>query len=260
MFLIDSHCHLNRLNYQNIHKDVSDVLKKAQQKKVQMVLSVSTDLLDYHDMVRKVGYRNNVVFSCGVHPINLCDSKNFDRNELYNLASDQYVVAIGETGLDYYHCITQKIIQKTAFRDHIMIAKNINKPLIVHSRNSIEDTIILLREEQADQCSGVLHCFNENIDAVRALLNINFYISFSGIVTFSSSEINKKVIQYTPIDRILLETDAPYLTPVPYRGKENQPAYVYEIAKYIAHIKSVTVEQLAFVTTANFHRLFCTSS
>lgn len=258
MFLIDSHCHLNQLDYKNNHKNVDDVLKKAHQKGVQMVLSISTDLSDYNDMIQHVGYRNNVVFSCGVHPFNLGNAEKLNCDKLYNLATNRYVVAIGETGLDYYRCSIPKDIQKIAFRDQIAIAKNINKPLVVHSRNAIEDTIVLLREEQAEQCSGVLHCFNENIDAVRSLLNINFYISFSGIVTFHDSYHIKKVIQYTPIDRMLLETDAPYLTPDPYRGKENQPAYIYEIAKYVACIKNITIEHLACVTTANFHKLFKT--
>lgn len=257
MFLVDSHCHLNQLNYSNIHKDVSDVLQKALQKEVQMVLSVSTDLSDYNDMVQRVGYRDNVVFSCGVHPINLYKDKSFNYDSLCNLVNNQSVVAIGETGLDYHHrCITPKNAQKLAFRDHIMIARDINKPLIVHSRNSIEDTIMILNDEKAEECSGVLHCFNENIDVARSLLNINFYISFSGIVTFRNDNFIKQVIQYVPIDRILLETDAPYLTPVPYRGQENQPAYVYEIAKYIAYIRNITIEHLACMTTANFYKLF----
>lgn len=262
MFLVDSHCHLNQLNYQDIHKNISDVLEKAYQQGVQLLLSVSTDFLDYHDMIKRVGYRKDVVFSCGVHPLNLSSTESFDRHTLYNLSSSPYVVAIGETGLDYYHNhhdMDQINIQKKAFRDHIIVARNINKPLIVHSRKAIADTITLLREEKAEMCSGVLHCFSENVDSVRSLLNINFYISFSGIVTFYDLNFITKVIRYTPIDRMLLETDAPYLTPKPYRGQENQPAYVYEIAKYIAHIKNVTIEHLAFTTTSNFHKLFRTS-
>lgn len=256
MFLVDSHCHLNRLDYQKNHKNVSDVLKKAYKKGVQLVLSVSTDFLDYNNMIAHIGYRKDVVFSCGTHPLNLRKKKDFDLDKLYNLSSNQYVVAIGETGLDYYHDTTQKNRQKMAFRDHIIVARNINKPLIVHSRNAIEDTILLLKEEKAEQCSGVLHCFSENITAIRSLLNLNFYISFSGLVTFQDSNFIKKIIQYAPIDRMLLETDAPYLAPVPYRGKENQPAYVYEIARYIAYIKNITIEHLAFVTTSNFYKLF----
>lgn len=246
------------MNYKKIHKNVSDVLRKAHQKKIQMVLSVSTDLSDYHDIIQCVGYRKNVVFSCGVHPMNLHHNQDFNHDELCNLVTNQYVVAIGETGLDYYRCTTPKNVQKTAFADHITIAKKINKPLIVHSRHAIQDTITVLREEHAEQCSGLLHCFNEDINTLRSLLDINFYISFSGIVTFQNSDCIKTVIQYTPMDRILLETDAPYLTPRPYRGTENQPAYLYEIAEHVAHIKNITIENLAYATTSNFHKLFRT--
>lgn len=256
MFLVDSHCHLNQLNYKNIHKNVSDVLYKANQKGIKLFLSVSTDFLDYDNLLQNIGYRDNVVFSCGVHPVNLCAISHFDRSTLIKLASNKHVVAIGETGLDYYHSIEKKDIQKLVFREHINVAKNISKPLIVHSRNAIEDTIILLREENAEQCSGILHCFNENINYARALLNINFYISFSGMITFSKFDWMKKVIQYVPLDRILLETDSPYLAPVPYRGKENQPAYLYEIAKYVAQVKDITMDNLSHITTANFYKLF----
>lgn len=256
MFLVDSHCHLNKLDYKDIHKNISDVLDKACKKGIKLFLSVSTDFEDYYDMVQKIGYRDNVMFSCGVHPMNLYPIKNFDRKKLINLASDKHVVAIGETGLDYYHNKHEKDIQKLIFREHIVVAKNMNKPLIVHSRNAIEDVITVLREENSEQCSGILHCFNEKINFARILLNMNFYISFSGMITFNGFDWMKKVIQYIPLDRILLETDSPYLAPIPYRGKENQPAYLYEIAKYIAQIKNITLDNLSYITTSNFHKLF----
>lgn len=256
MFLVDSHCHLNKLNYKNVHKNVSDVLDKAHKKGVKLVLSVSTDLSDYDDMIRIVGNRNDVLFSCGIHPINLSSISYLNQNKLYDLASDKKVIAIGETGLDYHRCIDKKEIQKKSFRKHISIAKDLKKPLIVHSRKAIQDTIILLIEENAEKCGGILHCFSENIDIARALLDINFYISFSGMITFNNSEIFKKVIQYIPLDYILLETDSPYLAPIPYRGHENQPAYIYEIASYVAQIKNMTIEYVARVTTDNFYRLF----
>lgn len=256
IFLVDSHCHLNQLNYKNIHKNISDVLNKAKQKGIKLFLSISTDLLDYEDMIQSIGYRNDVVFSCGIHPVNAYSVENFNFNKLIDLSSNRYVVAIGETGLDYYHCIDKKNIQKAVFRKHITVAKNINKPLIIHSRNAIEDTIIMLREEKAEICGGVLHCFNENKAIARILLNMNFFISFSGMITFNSFSWFKEVIQYIPLDRILLETDSPYLAPVPYRGKENQPAYLYEIAKYVAQIKNITIDHLSCITTSNFRKLF----
>lgn len=260
MFLVDSHCHLNQLDYENVHKNISDALNKANQKSIKLFLSVSTSFEDYNDMIRNIGYRDNVVFSCGVHPVNLFTTSSFDRKKLIYLSNNKHVVAIGETGLDYYRNIDNKIIQKLIFREHIAVAKNVNKPLIVHSRNAIKDTVTVLHEEHAEQCSGILHCFSENIDYARILLNMNFYISFSGMITFNSFDWIRKVIQYIPSDRILLETDSPYLAPVPYRGKENQPAYLYEIAKYVAQIKKITVEHLSYVTTSNFRKLFHVSS
>ncbi|URJ26386.1 YchF/TatD family DNA exonuclease [Blochmannia endosymbiont of Camponotus modoc] len=258
MFLVDSHCHLNQLNYQDVHKNVSDVLKKAKQKGVQLVLSVSLTMSDYDDMVKLIGYRSDVVFSCGVHPTHIYDINNFDSEKLYVLSSKRNVVAIGETGLDYYHRLESdsKKKQKKAFREHIRVAKVAKKPIIVHSRDSCKDTVTLLRSEEAEECGGVLHCFSEDIDTARLLLNLNFYISFSGMITFTKSYMMQEVIKYVPSDRILLETDSPYLTPVPYRGQENQPAYIYEIAKYVASIKNINIDELAAITTSNFRTLF----
>lgn len=258
MFLVDSHCHLNQLNYQNIHKDVSDVLNKAKKRGVQLVLSVSVSMSDYNSMVELIGYRNDVVFSCGVHPVYVHYSDNFDRERLDILSSRRNVVAIGETGLDYYHKLKldNRKKQKEAFREHIRVARAAQKPVIVHSRASCKDTIAILRSESAEECGGVLHCFNENIDTARLLLNLNFYISFSGMVTFRKSYMIKEVIKYVPSDRILLETDSPYLTPIPYRGQENQPAYIHEIANHIAFVKNITMDELAFITTVNFRTLF----
>lgn len=256
MFLIDSHCHLNQLDYKIIHKDISDVLRKAYQKNVKLMLSVSTSISDYEVMVRNIGCRPEVIFSCGVHPVDVYNIKNFDYDKLKKFSCNKNVVAIGETGLDYYHSISNIDIQKVVFRKHIAVAKDANKPIIVHSRNAINDTITVLHEEHAEKVGGVLHCFSEDIDSAKILLDMSFYISFSGIITFQKVDRFKKIIQYVPLDRILLETDSPYLTPVPYRGQENQPAYVYEIAKYIANIKKISLDNIAFITTSNFYKLF----
>lgn len=258
MFLIDSHCHLKLLNYKKEHVSISDVLDKAAKKSVRLVLSVSTILSDYDDLVKCIkDNRNDVVFSCGVHPIYSNFSNNFNTyNKLRILSLKENVIAIGETGLDYYHKLNNKEQQKQLFRAHINIAKEVNKPVIVHSRNAQKDTITLLREEKSERCSGVLHCFTEDIEMAKLLLNLNFYISFSGIITFRNSHMLREVIKYIPLDRILLETDSPYLAPVPYRGKENQPAYIYEIAKCISLIKKITVEELAYRTMLNFFSLF----
>lgn len=258
MFLIDSHCHLTLLDYTKEHKDVADVLNKAALNGVKLVLSVSTTLSDYEDLIEKIGeYRNDVFFSCGVHPVYV----NFDDNfytydKLYSLSLKKDIIALGETGLDYYHTVDNKEEQKKLFREHIDIAKKLNKPIIVHSRCAMKDTIVLLKEEKSEVCGGVLHCFNETIEMAKFLLDLNFYISFSGMVTFNRSYALQEVIKYIPLDRILLETDSPYLTPVPYRGKENQPAYIYEIAKFVALLKGINIYELAYYTTKNFFSLF----
>lgn len=259
MFLVDSHCHFKLLNYETEHINIADVLEKAAKKSVKLVLSVSTVLSDYDDVVQYIQHdRKDVVFSCGMHPIYAgCNDKVYTYDKLNFLSLQDNIVAIGETGLDYYHTLDNKEQQQQLFREHINIAKKSNKPVIVHSRNAKKDTIILLQEEHAIECGGVLHCFNEDIEMVKSLLNINFYISFSGIVTFCKSHVLlHEIIQYVPIDRILLETDSPYLAPVPYRGKANQPAYIYEIAKCIACIKQINLEELAYYTTSNFFTLF----
>lgn len=258
MFLVDSHCHLKLLNYKTEHVNILDVLDKAAQKQVRLVLSVSTILSDYDDVIGCIGEnRKDVVFSCGVHPIYVNFNNDFYTYEkLHILSLNKNVVALGETGLDYYHKLDNKEQQKQLFREHINIANEVNKPIIVHSRNASADVVALLREEEAEKCGGVLHCFNEDIEIAKLLLDLNFYISFSGIITFRHSYILQEVIKYIPLDRLLLETDSPYLTPAPYRGKENQPAYVYEIAKFIALIKQITVDKLAYCTTSNFFSLF----
>lgn len=258
MFLIDSHCHLKLLNYKKEHMNILDVLYKAFKKEVKLILSVSTTLSDYDYLIQCIGEnRKDVVFSCGVHPIYVNSNDNFYTYEkMYILSLKKNVVALGETGLDYYHKLDNKEQQKKLFREHINIANAVKKPVIVHSRDAIQDTIMLLREEKADKCGGVLHCFNEDVNMAKLLLDMNFYISFSGIVTFLHSYMLREVIKYVPLDRILLETDSPYLTPVPYRGRENQPAYLYEIAAFIALVKQITINKLAYHTTLNFFSLF----
>ncbi|AKC60558.1 YchF/TatD family DNA exonuclease [Blochmannia endosymbiont of Camponotus (Colobopsis) obliquus] len=254
MFLIDSHCHLDKLNYETLHKDVTDVLDKAQVKNVALVLTVATTLMDFYKIKKIVGCRDDVLFSCGIHPLNLDNC--YDIMELRRLSCDQNVVALGETGLDYYHSTNNKDKQKKMFREHVRIACEHNKPLIVHTRHACQDTLNILYEEQASKCGGVVHCYSEDKNAMKLLLDIGFYISFSGIITFGLSESLQEAIQYVPLDSMLIETDAPYLSPVPYRGQENQPAYVYYIAKHLAKLKNITLEYLSDITTNNFCRLF----
>ncbi|MGP1947195.1 MAG: YchF/TatD family DNA exonuclease [Arsenophonus sp. NC-PG7-MAG3] len=254
MFLVDSHCHLNYLDYKNKHKDIDDVIKKAADNEVKYMLAVATTLTDFISMKKQIGLRKNVAFSCGIHPLNLNESYNFD--ELVYLASGSEVVALGETGLDSHYKIENVKLQKTSFRQHIRIGCQLNKPVIIHTREAQEDTLTILKEEQVGNCGGVLHCFTEDEQMVKTLLDLGLYISFSGILTFHNAEQIRQAARIVPLDRILIETDAPYLAPVPHRGQENQPAYLSYIAQFLAKVKGVDLEEIAQVTTQNFCDLF----
>ncbi|ALB71092.1 metal-dependent hydrolase [Cronobacter muytjensii] len=254
MFLVDSHCHLDGLDYQSLHKDVDDVLAKAAARDVKYFLAVATTLPGYNAMRELIGERENVAYSCGVHPLN--QDEEYDVEELRRLAADPRVVAMGETGLDYYYTPETKARQQESFRHHIRIGRELNKPVIVHTRDAREDTLAILREEKVTDCSGVLHCFTEDRETAGKLLDLGFYISFSGILTFRNAEQIREAARYVPLDRLLVETDSPYLAPVPHRGKENQPALVRDVAEYMAVLKGVSLETLAETTTRNFSTLF----
>jgi len=254
MFLVDSHCHLDGLNYETLHKDVDDVLAKAAARDVKFMLAVATTLPGFKAMTTLLGDRPNIAWSCGVHPLN--QEEEWDFAELRQLAADPRVIAMGETGLDYYYQQETKARQQASFREHIRVGRELNKPVIVHTRDAREDTLAILREEQVEGFGGVLHCFTEDRETAEKLLDMGFYISFSGIVTFRNAEALRDAARYVPLDRMLVETDSPYLAPVPHRGKENQPAFTRDVAEYMAVLKGVDVETLAQVTTQNFSRLF----
>ncbi|AKZ65969.1 Putative deoxyribonuclease [Candidatus Palibaumannia cicadellinicola] len=228
-------------------------MHKARMRDVRLILSVCTMLSNFDRITSLIGNRNDILYSCGIHPLNI-DVPPYDLLALRTRAARNDVVAIGETGLDYYHQQDNKKQQQNFFREHIRISKEYNKPLIVHTRSASNDTIDILRKEKAD--SGVLHSFTDDINTAKVALDIGFYISFSGIITFRNADILRDTARFIPMDRILIETDSPYLAPVPYRGKENQPAYLRDIAEYIATLKGVKLEKLAMVTTENFCQLF----
>ena len=252
MFLIDSHCHLDSLDYTN--KTLDSVLQEALNNDVKHCLSVATTLSGYEAMkAMLMPYKKQCSFSCGIHPLNL-DDEPYDTERFARLAQEDNVIALGETGLDYYYQQDNLELQQYNFIQHIHLGKQLKKPIIVHTRNAKQDTLKILKEEQV--YSGVLHCFTEDIDTAKALLDIGFYISFSGIITFKNAESLREVARFVPLDRMLIETDSPYLAPVPYRGKENQPAYVREVANYLAALKGVTLDTIAQQTTTNFCQLF----
>lgn len=256
MYLVDSHCHLDCLNYTSLHESVDTVINAAKARGVEKMLAVATTLPGYRSMRQHIGERSEVVFSCGVHPLNL--EEGYDYAELHQLAAEDNVVALGETGLDYYYQKENLAQQQDSFRQHIRIGRELGKPVIIHMRDACQDTLAILNQERIQECGAVLHCFTEDTATAKQLLDLGLYISFSGIVTFRNAEVLREAARYIPLDRMLVETDSPYLAPVPYRGKENQPAYVRDVAEYLAVLKNVSLETLAAQTSANFSRLFKT--
>lgn len=256
MFLVDSHCHLDGLDYEKDHQDLDDVLRKAAERDVRFMLGVATTLDGYSSLKQFVAGHPQIALSCGVHPLNM--EQPCDPERLLTLAADPQVIALGETGLDYFYEkeAAQQHQQQESFRHHIRIGRQLNKPVIVHTRDAREDTLALLKEEKVEECGGVLHCFTEDKETAAKLLDMGFYISFSGIVTFRNAEQLREAARYVPLDRILVETDSPYLAPVPHRGKQNQPAFTRDVADYLAVLKGVDTETLAQQTTENFSRLF----
>lgn len=251
---IDSHCHLDRLDLTEFDNNIDQVVVNATQQQVSELLCVSVTLADFPNMIEKTKHFQNVWYSCGVHPLNQEDQ--VDKSELLTLAQTERVIAVGETGLDYFYAPETKAVQQDAFRKHIQVARELNKPIIIHTRDAREDTLAIMREEGAEQVGGILHCFTESLAMAQAAMEMGFYISFSGIVTFKNASELREVAKQVPDDRILIETDSPYLAPMPHRGKQNQPAYVADVAKFLASVRGQSVEQIAEITSNNFRRLF----
>jgi TatD DNase family protein len=253
--LVDSHCHLDRVDLAPYDGDFSAMLSAARSAGVGHMLCVSIDLESYPAMLDLVEPYPDVSVSVGVHP------NDFDRREpsvddLVELAKHPKNVAIGETGLDYFRAEGDLNWQRERFRTHIRAARLAQKPLIIHTREARDDTIAILREEQAESVGGVMHCFTETWEMAQAALAMNFYISFSGIVTFKNADALREVAARVPEDRLLIETDSPYLAPVPHRGKPNEPRYVGHVGEAIAELRGVSAETLAAQSQANFFRLF----
>ena len=252
--LIDSHCHLDKLDIAAVEGGIDALLDAAKARGVSHFLCVAVALDKFDSMYRLTAHRPEVFYSCGVHPLQSC--LTFDEQELLKLASQAQVVAVGETGLDYHYAPQTKAAQLQAFECHADIALRLNKPLIVHTRKAREDTLALLKNFSDRGLTGVLHCFTEDWEMARQAIDMGFYISISGIVTFANASALREVVKKLPADALLVETDAPYLAPVPYRGKQNQPAFVREVAEFIAKLRNMPLEQLAEQTTHNFFRLF----
>lgn len=252
MSFVDSHCHIN---FRELAENITDVLAKMQQNDVLNALCVSVNLADFPEVLALASQYPHIYASVGVHP----DYEQVEEPtvaRLVALAQHAKVVAIGETGLDYLRLTGDLEWQRERFRTHIRAARECAKPLIIHTRNAAEATLRIMAEEGAADAGGVLHCFTESWEVAQQALDMGFYISFSGIITFKSALQIKEVAQRVPLDRMLIETDSPYLAPVPFRGKLNQPGYVKHVAEEIALLRDISVAEVGLRTSENFARLF----
>lgn len=250
--LVDSHCHLN---FPELLKDMEQIRTNMQEHAVGYALCVSVTLDKFPEVLAVAEEYPNIYASVGVHP----DYEDIDEPEvdhLVALANHPRVVAIGETGLDYFRLTGDLTWQRERFRNHIRAARLAGKPLIIHTRNAAEDTLRIMAEERASEVGGVMHCFTESWEVAQAAIAMGFYISFSGIVTFKNAQLLKEVAQKVPLERMLVETDSPYLAPIPFRGKTNQPAYVRYVAEEIARLRTIPLQEVMNATTDNFFKLF----
>jgi TatD DNase family protein len=250
--LVDSHCHIN---FPQLAEQIDAVQDAMQRHGVGHALCISVTLADFPQVLAMAEAHKNVFASVGIHP-DYEDEPPFTVEDLVCLADHPKVIAIGETGLDYFRLTGDLEWQRERFRTHIRAAIQAQKPLVIHTRSSAEDTLRIMREESAHKIGGVMHCFTETLDVALQAIEMGFYISFSGIVTFKNATDLKEVAKQVPLDRILVETDSPYLAPIPFRGKLNQPAYVKYVAEEVAKLRNISYETLAEATTTNFFNLF----
>jgi TatD DNase family protein len=253
---IDSHCHIN---FPELQARMPEILAKMAENKVTHALCVSVDLPDFPQVLALAEQYPHISASVGVHP-DYVDTPEPSVEQLVALADNPRIVAIGETGLDYFRLEGDLEWQRERFRTHIKASRITRKPLIIHTRAASEDTIRIMQEEGAGTdkggVAGVMHCFTESLEVAEAALAMGFYISFSGIVTFKSAKDLQAVAKAVPLERILIETDSPYLAPIPHRGKMNEPGFVRHVAEYLAVLKDVPLSQVAQQTTDNFFNLF----
>ncbi len=250
--LVDSHCHLN---FPELATNIEDIRLAMTENGVGHALCISVTLKDFPQVLALADKYPNFFASVGVHP-DYESEPPFSSDTLFDLAQHPKVVAIGETGLDYFRLTGNLDWQRERFRTHIRAAIKAKLPLIIHTRASAEDTLRIMEEENASEVGGVMHCFTETLDVAMRAIEMGFYISFSGIVTFKNASALKEVARHVPLDRILVETDSPYLAPIPFRGKTNQPAYVKHVAEEVARLRSISIDELTNTSTLNFFTLF----
>ena len=252
---VDSHCHLDHLDLTDREGGLDGVIADALAQGITQFLSVAVDLSSSASLVDLTAKYSNIYSSVGVHPLQKIDQPVPSVQQLVDLAQAQGVVAIGETGLDNFYSADTHKWQRESFINHLQASQSTGKPIIIHTRDAREETIGLLRQYPLE-AGGVMHCFTETWEMAEAAIELGFYISFSGIVTFKSADDLREVVRRVPLDRLLVETDSPWLAPVPHRGNQNEPQYVREVGQCVADLKGITIEKLAEITTQNFHRLF----
>ncbi len=253
--LVDSHCHLDCIDLSDFDNSFDKLIQHTQAAGVEHMLCVSINLEKYPGMLETVRDYPNISVSAGLHPM-ADESDEFSAEYLTELAKDEKVVAIGETGLDYYYHKDNPQWQQDRFRAHVQVANKVKKPVIIHTRDAGDDTLKILQQENAEACGGVIHCFTETQDFANKAIEMGLMISISGIVTFRNADALREIAKTIPDDHLLIETDSPYLAPVPHRGKQNQPAYVHQVAETLAEIRNTSVESIAEISRNNFYRLF----
>jgi len=253
--LVDSHCHLDRIDLSPYGGELAAAVRAAQERGVDRMLCIGIDLNNAPKVVEIAQQFDNIYASVGVHPLDISDDI-CEVDALAELSAQEKVIAIGETGLDYYYSAEKKVLQQGSFANHLKASVKTGKPVIVHTRDAREDTLSLIQQHGDPKVAGVLHCFTESWEMASAAMEMGYYISFSGIITFKNAAELRDVVKKVPMERLLVETDSPYLAPVPYRGKKNEPKYVREVAECVAELKGLSFEQVAEQSSRNFDRLF----
>lgn len=253
--LVDSHCHLDRLDLAPFDGSFDKALNSARETGVEQFLCVAINVDNQPEVIEIAESNPDVYASVGIHPL-YTKGQTVDKAYLCQQAEHPKVIAIGETGLDYYYAKESATEQRQLFVTHVQAAVSSQLPLIIHTRDARQDTLDILKQEGADQVGGVLHCFTESLAMAQEAMEMGFYVSFSGIATFNNAKEIRQVVEEIPMDRILVETDSPYLTPVPHRGKPNSPRYVVDVARCLAEVKGVAFEEFCKQTTKNYQRLF----
>ena len=252
--MIDSHCHLD---FEELNKDLKKILNNAKNQNVLGMQTICTKIKEFDKLINISSKHNNIWCSIGTHPHNAEEESHISAEEIIKLCKNKKVIGIGETGLDYYYENSKKNIQIESFLKHIYVSQKTKIPIIIHAREADEDIINILNSEyKKEKFSGVIHCFTSSYELAKSALNIGFYISFSGIITFKNANDIRESCKKIPIERILIETDAPYLAPVPYRGKTNEPSFIKETLNKISEIKNINQDDVEKITTYNFFNLF----